>query len=176
MKKLCILLLSLCLALTFTGCSLFAPNSSSEKPPSSDNETVDNYIYCDEITATAGQEVAVPIKIKNNKGICGFEIIITYDANAVTPKSVTASSSLSTGNFNDSIETIQDNSFSVVWSGSTNITTDSELFVIKFDINAEASENITLQVSYIQENTINEDIDEIVLNCHDIKINIQSED
>lgn len=189
MKRLCILLLSLCLALTFTSCSLFTPSSPGTNPPSgndtppsgNDNilpseSTADNSIYCDPIEASAGQKISVPVSIKNNKGICGFEIVIKYDANVVTPKNVTPSSTISTGNFNDSIETMQDNSFSVVWSGSTNITTDSELFVITFDINEGASENIVLQVSHIQENTINEDIDEIVLNCYDITINLQSED
>ena len=210
MKRLCILLLLLCLVLSFTSCSLFELSSPGTNPPSGNetdppsgttppsgdetdppsgttppsgdegelpsNSTANNSIYCDPIEASAGQEIFVPVSIKNNKGICGFEITITYDANVVTPKSVTPSSSLSTGNFNDSIETMQDNSFSVVWSGSSNITTDSELFVITFDINEGTSENIVLQVSYIQENTINEDIDEIVLYCYDITINLQSED
>jgi len=155
---------------------------SGTTPPSGDegelpsNSTANNCIYCDPIEASAGQEISVPVSIKNNKGICGFEIIITYDANVVTPKSVTPSSSISTGNFNDSIDTMQDNSFSVVWSGSSNITTDSELFVITFDINDGANEDVVIQVSYNQENTINEDIDEIDLNCYDITINLQSED
>lgn len=146
--------------------------------PSDDltNITADNAVYSEMITVTPGEEITIPVCIKNNKGICGFEIIITYDESVLTPKSVISSNVLSSGNFNDSIETSQDNTFSVVWSGTQNITDDVELFVITFIVNPEAIGTTTLNISYNEENTINEDIEEIVLNCYNISITIQSED
>ena len=87
MKRVCALLLSLILLLAFTSCSLFKPETN---PPGGNGNvtpsgpTADNSIYCDPITAAAGQEISVPVSIKNNKGICGFEIIVTYDASILT--------------------------------------------------------------------------------------------
>lgn len=146
--------------------------------PSDDltNITADNAVYSEMITVTPGEEITIPVCIKNNKGICGFEIIITYDESVLTPKSVISSNVLSSGNFNDSIETSQDNTFSIVWSGTQNITDDVELFAITFNVNSEAVGTTSLSISYNKENTINEDIEEIVLNCYNVSITIKSED
>ena len=132
-----------------------------------------NFIYSADHRVNPGEEIFVPIKILNNFGLCGFEIVITYDGNIVTPVSVAQSDLIIDGWFENSIETSTSASFSVVWSGVQNIEEDGELFIIKFIVNEEVDADFVIEISYKQENTINEDLEDVVLNCENIKISVE---
>lgn len=170
-KALCAVFLLLCLIMGLTGCNIFSPQQPTPNDPPSKGDP--NTIYADEFFFTNAKEVTVPIKIKNNTGISGFEILFKYDESILAPTSAAPTAALSGGTFNDSIATAQDNSFSVIWAGSDNVTADGQIFLIKFQILSESATQTPLQVSFIQENTINEDIEEVALSCKTITINLK---
>ncbi|MGN0543655.1 MAG: cohesin domain-containing protein [Acutalibacteraceae bacterium] len=153
-KKLAVILLSLALALSV------AINSFAASVP--------NRVYSDPVSVEAGRQVTIPVKIENNDGFMGFAIIVTYDAEALTPVSVSKGEILA-GMFNDSIETATDNSFKVVFSGTGNITADGVLFNIVFNTANDTSGKYDIKLSYSQQDTFKENWNDAVLNCEKIE-------
>lgn len=153
-KKLAVILLSLALALSV------ALNTFAASVP--------NRVYSDSVSVEAGRQVTIPVKIENNDGFMGFAIIVTYDAEALTPVSVSKGEILA-GMFNDSIETATDNSFKVVFSGTGNITADGVLFNIVFKAANDTSGKYDIELSYSQQDTFKENWSNAVLNCEKIE-------
>lgn len=153
-KKLAVILLSLALVLSV------ALNTFAASVP--------NRVYSDSVSVESGGQVTIPVKIENNDGFMGFVIIVTYDAEALTPVSVSKGEILA-GMFNDSIETATDNSFKVVFSGTGNITADGVLFNIVFKAANDTSGKYDIDLSYSQQDTFNENWNNVVLNCEKIE-------
>ena len=192
MKRLLALLLLLVFLLSFVGCEIpeidpddkepddEKPNEeepNDEKPNEDKPEAkkINNILSSDTLSCAAGAEIEIPIRIENNEGICGFELVFSYDESSVTPMDVLASDATSCGEFNDSIDSTDESGFSVVWSGIENITEDVKLFSMKFKISEKVNEAIKIGVSYVKENTVNDDLEEIGLVCDEITIYIKSE-
>lgn len=160
---------------TFNGWNGYYTDVTSNQTVTATYTAIENYIYSETQTVSNGQEILIPIKIANNTGLCGFEIVITYDVSVFTPTQVIASNNIPDGFVNDSIETSDENYFSIVWSGTSDFTSDGELFTIKMNVIGDTSQTVTISISYIPENTINAEVEEITLNCSAIEIIIQSE-
>lgn len=130
---------------------------------------VSNTVYADSVTVEAGEQVTVPIKIKNNDGFMGFSVIVRYDSKAFSPVSVSKGSMLS-GMFNDSIETSTDNSFKVIFTGTGNVTSDGILFNVVFDVLDSALGAYDIELSYSQQDTFKEDWSNAVFSCEKAEI------
>lgn len=130
---------------------------------------IENKIYAETVTVEAGGQVTVPIKIENNNGFMGFAVIITYDKDVFTPVSVSKGSMLK-GMFNDSIATSADNSFKVVFTGTSDIVSDGVLFNIVFNVSDKASGKYDIELSYSQPDTFKEGWDDAVFNCKDAEV------
>lgn len=161
MKKILSVLLSLVLLLTMV-CNAFAAD-------------IPNRIYADAVTVEAGEQVTIPVKIKNNDGFMGFAIIADYNAEVFTPVSVSKGTML-TGMFNDSIETSTDNSFKVIFTGTGDIAGDGELFNIVFDVSDSASGEYEIALSYSQQDTFKEDWTNAEFSCESITVTVTDDD
>ncbi len=125
---------------------------------------VTNKVYAETVTVEAGEQITVPIKIKNNDGFMGFAVIVTYDENVFTPVSVSKGTML-TGIINDSIATSADNSFKVVFTGTSDIVSDGILFNAVFNVSDEASGKYDIELSYSEPDTFKEGWENAVFNC-----------
>ena len=77
-------------------------------------------VYSEEISATAGQTVKVPVMIKDNTGIMGWKLTFDYDTDVLTPLSVEYGEVIS-GGLQDNIEgDMVPGSINVYWAGSDN--------------------------------------------------------
>ena len=159
---------------TFAGWDKVFDNITEDVVVNAEYSILHNFIYSVDLRVNPGEEILIPVKILNNSGLCGFEIVITYDSAVVTPVTVTQSDLIVEGWFEDSIETATSASFSIVWSGVQNMEEDGELFIIKFIVNEEVDADFVIEISYEQENTINEDLEDVVLNCESIKIFVEN--
>lgn len=130
---------------------------------------VTNKVFSDTATAEAGGQITIPVKIENNDGFMGFAIIITYNGDVMRPVSVSKGSML-TGIFNDSIATATNNSFKVVFTGTTDVVSDGVLFDVVFDVSDEASGKYDIELSYSQPDTFKEGWTNAVLNCEAIEV------
>lgn len=130
---------------------------------------VPNKVYADTVTVEAGEQVTIPVKIEKNDGFMGFAIIVTYDEDVFTPVSVSKGTML-TGMFNDSISTSTDNSFKVVFTGTSDIVSDGVLFNAVFNVSDDASGRYDIELSYSQQDTFKEGWDNAVFKCNAAEI------
>lgn len=134
--------------------------------------TKDNRIYSEPITAEKNSTVEIPVKIENNTGIMGFSIDVSYDSSVLTPVSVEGSEIL-TGMLNDSIETSDAGSFTVLYTGTESIESDGLLFTLKFKVSDSAVGNTSVNLSYCQEDTFDEEFSEVELKCESISVSVK---
>lgn len=153
----------LCVLLTFTFLFSLVCIAKAES---------ENSIYFDSVSGNE-ELFELPVKIGNNTGFMGFSIIVTYDADDITPVSVKKGNILS-GMFNDSIETSKDNSFKVMFSSSGDVTADGLLFTLYFKAKNSSFENSKISLSYSQQDTFNEKWDEVKLECSNIIITLSN--
>lgn len=131
------------------------------------------YVFANDFEALRGEAISVPIKISNNPGVMGYRLTFAYDDSAVTPVSAVSGEGFS-GNFDNSIG-IKSNIFDVVWSNSSDNTTNGNIIVLTFKIKETASlGKSTVAISYTQEDTFNEEWNDVKLGCSDFIIDIKS--
>lgn len=133
-------------------------------------------VYADEITAAVGEAVLIPVKIKNNTGIMGFKVTVTYDKSVLLSPTVTKGSITENGMMNDSIGITPEGSFDVVWSGTQNTADDGTLMILSFEVNETDIGESQIKLSYSQPDTFNEAWEDVELKCSDITVRISSEE
>lgn len=119
-------------------------------------------LYADNVVGKVDSTVKVPICIKNNPGISGFKIKISYDPTALQPESLIAGASF---------PAIYDNlgrkngEISAIWieSSGKNVVNNGEIFNINFKILKKGTHEIS--VTYSKADTFNEKSEELNLIC-----------
>lgn len=96
-------------------------------------------VYGDAVTVTAGQEVKVPVLIKNNQGkVAGLTVKVTYDTDIMTPVKVEKGeilSGFSNVQFGDTIATTEEaGTFECVAYNEENYSNNGELFLLTFQM------------------------------------------
>ena len=129
----------------------------------------ENRIYSDDSVAEKGATVEIPVKIANNTGFMGFSVCITYNPDEFEPVSVSGSSMLS-GMLDNSIESSSTNSFIVLYTGTSDITSDGELFTVCFKVKAAIAGDKSIVLSYNQEDTFDENWNDVIFNCENLRI------
>lgn len=132
-------------------------------------------VFADNVTAEKGKAVLIPVKIKNNPGIMGFKINVTYDKSVLSSPTVTGGSVTKDGLLNDSIGVSPDGTFDVVWSGTENAVGDGTLMILGFKAAYTADKETKIGLSFSQPDTFNEAWEDVELKCSEITVNIVSE-
>lgn len=132
-------------------------------------------IYSDNITVEMGEIVAVPIYVKNNSGLMGYHINLTFDNEALTPVSTEVSELFSSGFYNDSIGTNTQNVLSVVWSGTDVVVEDGVLFTAYFRAEDVVDGDYEINLSYEEADTITGDYSEVRLVCTNFNLSINND-
>lgn len=131
-------------------------------------------VYADEITAESGKTVIIPVNIKNNTGIMGFKITVSYDKSVLTSPTVTSGSLTENGMMNDSIGVTPEGTFDVIWSGTQNASGDGTLMILSFRANETDVEETRIKLSCSQPDTFNEAWEDVELKCSDITVRFVS--
>lgn len=138
-----------------------------------------NMIYSDASKVIAGEEAKIPISISGNTGIAGFGLYITYDPAVITPVDTDDSQGLIAGKSEDTIggtlKNLPENTVKVMYAAAENLTEDGLLFDFICTVDPDEVGTTTLKLSYVPNDTINEDIEEIALTCQDITLDIVNE-
>ena len=138
-------------------------------------EEPDAVISAASVSVTAGETVSIPFYIENNQGFMGFAITVDYDSEAFTPVSVTSGEILGSGTLNDSIGSSYEY-LKIVFVASEDVTRDGELFAVDFLVNENASDNYSFKVSYLQPDTFNESLNNVVFECGSFNIDVSNTD
>lgn len=130
-------------------------------------------VYGDILSVSSGETVKVPVMIKNNPGLMGFRITVTYPKELSSPK-VIPDTLTDEGMLNDSITNDTDGRFDVVWTNSKNVVGDGTLFVV--ELAAGKSGKYEISLSFSQEDTFNENWEDIALVCKSISVNVNDQE
>ncbi len=117
----------------------------------------------------------VPIYMTNNKGIMGFRINISVDANKVDIESIKNGKITEDGNFGyNFLSEDKRDSVSILWNHSENIVMDGSLFYIVVSTQ-EDIDTVKFQVDYSQEDTFDEKWKDVVLSVGEINLNLKDD-
>ncbi len=132
-------------------------------------------VLIDNITANAGDEITVSVKISGNSGLMGYAFKISYDDSILTPVSSEAGENFADGYFVDDIETEKSGELSVHWCGSDNVTNDGILFNLTFKVSDSAkSQDTAVSVEPIAEEIYNADWQDISVTGNECSVTINN--
>ncbi|MBR2884829.1 MAG: hypothetical protein IKB93_08550, partial [Clostridia bacterium] len=136
-------------------------------------------VYSPAVEATAGEELRVPVYIKDNTGIVGWGLTLGYDENVLTPKSIEYGSSYGTvitgGMQNNIGGDAVPGSINIFWAGSSDETYNGIMFYAVFDVAESAVGETFIDISYSQSDTFNENFEDVILNCESITISVKND-
>ena len=176
MKKAISLILSVVMLFSITAGLVFSVNAQTN--PSIESVTVN---------ASPGDNVKIPVKIKNNTGLMGFKLIFDYNENAFEPVSVEYGDLL-TGGIQDNIEGDSvPGKFCVYWAGYENMSDDGILFYINMKVKEDAYKyswgyggesgyRLSISVSFSQEDTFDEEFNDVKISNSRLIINLGDTD
>lgn len=145
------------LAPIITSTPIPSQSPSPTKKPAQEVYSVD--LYGNNLKINDQGLLEVPVYIRENKGLMGFKLNVTYDAAVINPTKVLAEGVL-TGSFMTNIGTHNGN-FDVLWSGTDNMNTQGKLFTMYFEIIDSTNTSSDIAVNYVKEDTFNEDYDDV---------------
>lgn len=126
-------------------------------------------IYSYDIAGKAGEVIIVPVYIKNNPGLMGLGVNITYDDSILTPISVSSGEVTKDGMLNDSIGTDNKAKVKIVWTDSKQTKEDGSIFVVTFKSTEKATQT-SLKLSISKGDTFNEKYNDVSIDCKEIPI------
>lgn len=159
-RRLQCLCLTLLLTLTMLGATLVYATGVTE-------------ITFGEVMSKVGDEVIVPVTIKNNPGFATFRFRIAYDMDDLQFMSVEKGSVLTNGTMS-SITNEEENTMTFTWLSVTNDFGDGEIALLKFKISNYARGEYPLTVTYLPEDLLNEDRERIPYSVANGKISTGS--
>lgn len=122
-------------------------------------------VYSENASVNAGEQITVPVMIKDNTGLMGFSILLKYDSTMLEPVSVNGGDILSAGSLQDSIGYSAAGEVTIVWTGSEDMTSDGKLFDIVFKAKETATGVAIVNIAYSQNDTFNELYNDVSLEC-----------
>lgn len=148
----------------------------TDTPPVSPEETC--VVYADEAKIQKGKIVSVPVSIKNNPGIMGFVMLVTYDTELLEPVSAEKGGVIPEGTtFDDNCTMGKGGTFKVLWSGTDPVEADGDLFTLNFQVKEEITEMGTvIGLDYKQSDTFDGDYNDVVMDCKPIVLRNVSPD
>jgi hypothetical protein len=112
-----------------------------------------------------GETVTVSVAISGNPGIAAFRLRLAYDAAKLAPSAISPAPALGAGTFASNIQPDSGarpaGDAAAVWFAASNFTGDGVLYSVSFSIDAQASGNIPLTLSYDAGDVVNQDYEDV---------------
>ena len=135
--------------------------------PEAEEKTIDVSYEVGELDSN--HQFTVGVNFDNNPGIMGYKMKFSYDDSVIKPISVATGEASSIGQLTDTIG-VKNGEFNVLWNNLSAVKNTGSVFTITFE--KLANEDTTIDVSYSQEDTFDEDWNDVILNCQDITIQL----
>lgn len=128
-------------------------------------------VYADAVATNPNSIFFIPVSIKNNPGIMGFKITVTYDPAVISLPAVSRGTVTQTGMLNDSVGVSDEGTIEIVWTNDAAVANDGTLFILSFNADEVVeTENTQLTLSYSQPDTFNEAYEDVVFDCKTISV------
>lgn len=133
-------------------------------------------VYGDAVATQPNSIFFVPVHIKNNPGIMGFKITVTYDPEILTLPALTGGTVTEKGMLNDSIGASKAGIIDIVWTSDSAIASDGTLFTLSFNVDETEAKSTKLTLSYSQPDTFNEQYEDVIFDCTEVAISFTDEE
>lgn len=137
-------------------------------------------IYSDEIAGDIGDTVLVPVYIRNNHGMLGYKIRVTFDSTLLKPATYCKAEAIVSGcgtvsnNISANVKKGR-NYFDVIFYGEEEFSESGKMFTLKFTIKEAIPTNTSLKIDYVQADTYTE-VDgaekDVELDCSNVNFEI----
>lgn len=133
------------------------------------------FIYSDSFISIENNYIDVPVYINNNHGVMGLGIDIAYATTVVKPVSATRGDILSSGNFEDNIESSSGN-IKIRWNNTEDIYDNGLLFTVRFEIlNNATLHTVPIEFVYLPSDTYNEKWEDVALDVNIDTVSVRPE-
>ena len=126
-------------------------------------------VYADPVVLSDQQPSKMMVCIRKNRGIMGFRIKVKYDKDVIQISKVSRGSILNHGNFQDNLG-LKNGQFDILWSGTEDMKKNGTLFTLSVQLKKKNVNNSTIELSYSQEDTFNENWEDVSLLCKNIEL------
>ena len=127
-----------------------------------------------EVMSKVGEEVIVPVTIKNNPGIAMFRFRVNYDTDGLELLSIENGSIITEGTLMDTPEP-EKNRVTFTWfTVGEDVIGDGEIAKIKFKVKDAARSNYPLEITYLPEDLLNSNREQVPYTVVDGKISTGS--
>lgn len=131
------------------------------------------------VSGSAGEQVTLPVSIKNNPGIATINLIFKYDKALLTPVSITKNEILSDGIFTSNIQQGGDLSrfefVSASWTNPANMIGNGDILYLVFKISDSAPEgDIPITAVYSDGDIADQNYNSVKLNITNGKISVKN--
>lgn len=140
----------------------YVSDSPIPPDPTEQNSVI---INIEPMRGTAGNEITVPIRIKNNPGISSFSLKVSYDITQLVPISIAKNSNLP-GSLTSNIEQLGNYTgleyVTAVWSNASDYSEDGDLFYITFRVYSTIKKGTYIPINISSTgNIVNQEYEEI---------------
>lgn len=122
-----------------------------------------------EVTAKVGDEVIVPVSVKNNPGIASFRFRVSYDTDVFEFISATEGSLLTLGTLS-STTNADAKTMTFQWFAEENIYGDGEFVQLKFKVLKSDIGDHSFNVTYLENDIVNDNLESIPFEVNNVKI------
>lgn len=117
-------------------------------------------ITFEDVVGRAGEEVTVPVTIKNNPGIATFRFRVSYDTEALEFISVSKGDLITEGTLSSITDSDAQN-VTFLWYNVSDIVGDGELATLTFKIAEDVHGEFSLDVICLAEDLLDEDVQKV---------------
>ena len=130
-------------------------------------------VKSENIKTNQGETIIVPIELENNTGIMGARLRIKYPESLLGLEDISSGELTMDGLFNTTVTDYYsvNGEFDVLWSSTEEVTDDGTFVILTFKV-SDLAENgaCSIEISYSQEDTFDEDLNDVLLKCEPVKI------
>ena len=134
----------------------------------------DYEVGAETVNASVGEEVEIPIRLKNTKGLMGFKISVSYLPDQLDVVAVKKGDAVTEGNFSTNFGA-RDTGFDVIWNNTTDSKKDGTLFVLTVRLKETVKDKAVIKLSYSKPDTFDSMWSDVALNCRDVTVNKSNE-
>lgn len=127
-----------------------------------------NHIYTDYGETVQDNLILIPIMIENNTGIMGFKIELKFSKESIIINTIRKGNVLTNGMLSDN-HTLNGSKCTILWNGTENVKEDGVLLYLGVTLLDDTE--TTMELTYSQEDTFNEEWENVTLDLENIKIN-----
>lgn len=113
------------------------------------------------VSSKIGREVAVPVTIKNNPGFSTFRFRVSYNATDLELLSVENGTLTQGGTVMYSADTLRQHVTFTWYTVGTEVREDGEIAILRFKVNDTAKGKYPLTVTYLPEDMLNSDYEQV---------------